>query len=410
LDKSLSANQANQELEADFSREEVLLLKSIREALRGRRLDQDQDQEWLQDIDWKKLVDLAFENRAASLLAYSLAEVDLIPDQQKSILKQFYFRTAQRNLRMKVGLKKILRTLETEGIQVILMKGVALAYSLWPNMALRQMHDIDLMVRREDVIAADRSLRALGFQSDLWEHPMEWYLQHEKNLPYYWQRDEDILVELHFSCFFPNYVFRFQIETFWKESRPVAFDEVPARVFCPEHLLVHLCLHVSCDHFLGDNMRSLMDIALLTCQDRHTLSWDKFVQFTAENRLERLVYFPLFVARKYIGARIDPEYEERISTRTGWTAVERRLLAKVWRDFSLSAGKAEFRNVNTVKKTLRRIAQEILWRREANLATACARFLVPSRGFMADPPSTFEYLQESVLRIPRVIWKALNWK
>ena len=90
--------------------------------------------------------------------------------------------------------------------------------------------------------------------------------------------------------------------------------------------------------------------------------------------------------------------------------MQRRLLAKFWRDFLLSTDQAEFRNVNTVKKALRRIAREILWRREVNLATACARLLVPSRGLMTDPPSTFEYLQDSVLRILRVIWKALHWE
>lgn len=59
-------------------------------------------------------------------------------------------------------LRTVLSTLAANGIPVLIMKGAALAYDLYPGPELRPRADVDLLVSRKDVAAAIATLKALG--------------------------------------------------------------------------------------------------------------------------------------------------------------------------------------------------------------------------------------------------------
>lgn len=70
-------------------------------------------------------------------------------------------------------LHDILTRYRTAGVQVMLLKGAALAYLTYPDPSLRPMRDIDLLVRKSDALNAKRVLGELGFDvpaSDDFEH------------------------------------------------------------------------------------------------------------------------------------------------------------------------------------------------------------------------------------------------
>jgi hypothetical protein len=51
-------------------------------------------------------------------------------------------------------------------VDVLRLKGVDLAHRVYPTPALRDMGDVDLLVRRRDALAADAALRALGYEAE----------------------------------------------------------------------------------------------------------------------------------------------------------------------------------------------------------------------------------------------------
>ena len=390
----------------DFDSEELLLLTSIREVIKGRQLDPVEHSLFFRKIDWQRLLDLAFENRVAALLHYSLEKITLVPDKQKRILRGFYVETAQKNLRIKATLSRILRSFKEEQIDVILLKGVVLAYNVWPNPAIRQMHDIDLMVPKQDVVGADRALRSMGFVTGSWDHSLEWYLEHFKDLPYYSLPDSDIFIELHHSWFQPHPFLKLDTEHFWGSSKRINFAGEPAGVFSPAHSLTHLCMHVSCEHFLGDNMRSLIDISLLVRQDFGSLDWKQFLDIVIENGLERLAYFPLYLSRKYLNGEVDFESLHLLEERLGLSPMQRGLISKVGRDFLFKADEKEFGSVGSQNRVLRRLAREILWGRRSSIITAAGCLLLPAP--QLTPLSFYGSVRKSALRILSYMGKGLS--
>jgi hypothetical protein len=60
-------------------------------------------------------------------------------------------------------LRRLLDQLSTAGIAALLLKGAGLAYTLYPSACLRPREDADLLIRRPDLDAAERSLTASGW-------------------------------------------------------------------------------------------------------------------------------------------------------------------------------------------------------------------------------------------------------
>ena len=79
----------------------------------------------------------------------------------------FYFATARRNLLAFNALARVIEHLNAHGIPNILLKGVALALTLYKNEALRPMGDVDLLVRWDDVPRTVELLRELGYTTPI---------------------------------------------------------------------------------------------------------------------------------------------------------------------------------------------------------------------------------------------------
>ena len=80
-----------------------------------------------------------------------------------SLLRMARYREQLRSERYQAILHQALSTLSTGGVQVILLKGAALANTVYPEPALRHCHDIDLLLQPSDVPQAVNLLLAKDF-------------------------------------------------------------------------------------------------------------------------------------------------------------------------------------------------------------------------------------------------------
>jgi len=74
-----------------------------------------------------------------------------------------YYETLARNTVLLQELERILAAFEKAGIAVIVLKGAALAQTVYEDIGLRPMSDIDLLVRPEDVWRATHLLQRLEY-------------------------------------------------------------------------------------------------------------------------------------------------------------------------------------------------------------------------------------------------------
>ena len=97
---------------------------------------------------WDALTDLAIHERVAPLLSQQLEAPDDVRDGARQKLRGELYNTCAFNL---VLYRELARLLEGAPGEVVILKGAALATSMYDDPAHRPMSDIDVLVRREDL-------------------------------------------------------------------------------------------------------------------------------------------------------------------------------------------------------------------------------------------------------------------
>ena len=116
-------------------------------------------------MSWDQLCDATLRHGVGPLLYAELKErgADDIPAPLLHSLRGQYFANLARNILIYHELRAILELFWSEGLQAILLKGAALAGTVYPNIALRPMSDVDLLIRVHDLPWVQEMLTARGY-------------------------------------------------------------------------------------------------------------------------------------------------------------------------------------------------------------------------------------------------------
>ncbi len=103
-----------------------------------------------------RLLPFIYKKLSGSLTNNEIAEIDLL----KGIWKKSYFENA---LQMK-NILQVVQLLEKNNIEVVLLKGMANALSLYDDLGSRPMSDIDILINQAHLISVDGILREHGWK------------------------------------------------------------------------------------------------------------------------------------------------------------------------------------------------------------------------------------------------------
>jgi hypothetical protein len=109
-------------------------------------------------------------------------------------------------------------------------------------------------------------------------------------------------VEPHWSIAHPTSPFKLDVAGLWARARPAVIAGVDVLALSPEDLLLHLCVHMSHKHSLGQGLGPLCDIAETVC--RGDMDWAQVAERTREWRAARYVGLTLCLARSMLGAGV----------------------------------------------------------------------------------------------------------
>lgn len=159
------------------------------------------------DINWDNFVRIANENGVLALSLHNLLQsghLSRIPVRTLETMQTGYYKSMARNAFLYDNLGEIAALAATGNIVIVLLKGIALDKAAYGNKGLRQMNDIDILVRREDAIPLRKLLFANGFRSMPIISPL-----HERILPSYGKHLPEmdkggIVAEIHFRLFDRN--------------------------------------------------------------------------------------------------------------------------------------------------------------------------------------------------------------
>lgn len=169
------------------------------------------------------------------LLAYALEKhgVELTSD-DRSLLRMARYREQLRMERYFAIMQQSLDLLRSHNIEIVVLKGAALAQTAYPDPTLRHCHDIDLLIHPRDLRRATDLLLQHGYRHSSSRSSLDQavalgdvQLDHASGLP----------VVLHTRLFRQEF-FDAPFDDFWRHT--VTLGEGPQRMLAPEWALVHL--------------------------------------------------------------------------------------------------------------------------------------------------------------------------
>jgi hypothetical protein len=121
-----------------------------------------------QIADWKYFSTLANEHGVAALVWHNLEKLGLhseVPEGVVTFLRYANLMSLSRNTFNSEAVREALHALNSESIKTVILKGLALENTVYGNVGLRQMSDIDILMRREECLTAREILHGIGYES-----------------------------------------------------------------------------------------------------------------------------------------------------------------------------------------------------------------------------------------------------
>jgi hypothetical protein len=254
-----------------------------------------------EDIDWERLLALAAKHRLLPLLYTRLQELDgaRIPEAVMVRAQSAYYASLRSNVLLQHELAQIVGSLHEEGVEVIVLKGGALAWTVYASPALRPMVDLDLLVRPEHIERVGRVLEALEFHRSESLAARMVPFQERFGGGAMWIREGDgrmtgldvqhDLVGVDWC----RQAFPIEADALWEAARPLDLGGTLAKQLSPADALIHLCLHPPLHHGYTWPLIGYVDIDRLIYQAGSDLSWTDLLERVRRFRVKTIVYWGL---------------------------------------------------------------------------------------------------------------------
>lgn len=268
--------------------------------------------------NWPWLIDVAELERATRVAWDRFRSLGVQPRHVASGIRMEHLATiaAFRAEHLRARLSETLAILAREGIDVVLLKGAALATTIYPSFIDRPMGDLDLLVAPEDAERAHVAARAAGWTWDAATFPRARYAGHHHLPPLDDAAGTGVRLEVHTGIAIDGHPFALTLADMRTRWRRVQIGEASAFVPCPEHLLLHEAVHFAWSHVLSFGAwRTSRDIQLLAL--RGAIDWDLFVEECRQHRAESCAYWTLVLARLLSGAQVPDSVLERTRPQIG---------------------------------------------------------------------------------------------
>jgi len=262
------------------------------------------------DVDWEYVFLLARRHAVVPLLYVQLERhaSDVVPHEFLRKLKQQYLENSARNTVLTAELCRLIGLFADAGVEAIPYKGPALAAFAYDNLALRRFVDLDVIVKKSDVLKAREILLSQGYAptKSLSLEQQELLLRTQHNIQF--ARDNRrLIVELHWEVAPHLFASSLSAEQLWQHLETIDINGTQVKTLAADDLLFSLCVHGS--RHLWERLSWICDVAELI--QRRTFNWTGLLERAATADTERMFLLGLFLAEKLLDARLPPEVKQR---------------------------------------------------------------------------------------------------
>ena len=227
--------------------------------------------------DWPGVAQAADREGIAPLLYAALKALGRAaepPPADLQRLRHAYLRADTGNWMAYEELAALLPLLAEAQVPVVLLKGSALAATLYPEPGLRPLGDVDLLIPRDAMHRAGALLEARDYREEA-EVTQGFGARYLQEKIYMRRAGRPSQVDLHWHLTsMPYYRRRIPIAWFWERTARQAVAGTQALVFEPEAQLLHLSLHFALHHW-AERLLWSFDLALLLARSGSDLDWEE---------------------------------------------------------------------------------------------------------------------------------------
>jgi Uncharacterised nucleotidyltransferase len=216
------------------------------------------------------------------------------------------------NLFLERELQNVLRTFKEAGIRLLLFKGPALAYTVYPQPHLRTYHDIDALIHPDDLSRAHDVLTQVGYT---------FYEEFETNAVdsersgynYILKRADswlEVLIELHTAFHASEIGTIFNVEALWERAQAISVLGEPTLTLGTVDHLLYLCWHYRFHGFT--RLLWLYDLVVMLRATGTQLDWNEVVRTAQEQHLVATLYYCLSWCRDLFDVAIPAEIHAKL--------------------------------------------------------------------------------------------------
>ncbi len=289
--------------------------------------------------DWDQLIALSSRHGVMPLLYRSLSQIDrqLVPQEQKARLRMLYMQNAARNIRLTRELLRLIDLFNEKGIQAIPFKGPTLAQAVYGDITLRMFSDLDIIVRKQDVLRAKEILLTEEYRPEfqLNSDQEKWLLK--SNCEYnFHNKVRGANVEVHWQLAWSGHNLGFDTEGFWSRACEMIIDDKKVSTSSPEDLLMVLCIH-GAKHCWCDNvLKMTCDVAGLINKNNN-LNWDNMESFACSLRAKRIFLLGLKLARDIFGVNLQEGLSDEIDSDHAVKALTKNISRHLFSDSQIKS-------------------------------------------------------------------------
>ena len=267
------------------------------------------------DIDWEYLFLIARRHAVLALLYKQLDQhaSDLIPQEHLARLKKHYLENSARNTLLTAELCSVIDLFAAHGVEAIPYKGPLLAIVAYDNLASRRFVDLDVIVKKSDVLKArDLLLTHRYTPTKSLSLPQQQLLLRTQHNMQFSRDNHRLILELHWEVAPHLFASSVSADKLWTNLVTVDLNGTKVNAFSPEDLLFSLCVHGS--RHLWERLSWICDIAELI--SRHHLDWRSLLHRADTSNSDRMFLLGLLLAQKLLNAPLPNEVKQRFDNDT----------------------------------------------------------------------------------------------
>jgi hypothetical protein len=256
-------------------------------------------------LHWDSLLAKARLQRIEPLVAHHLMSselCELVPLHVLEKVRNIYYSNLARNVLLQNELSHLLPIFHQECIAVIVLKGAALLGSIYQDISLRPMLDLDILVKPEHLDRTEAIALSQGYIQVVSAKTRDEAKNSWHQLPYLVHREKKIVLEIHQHFVDSDYPHQFDMKGFWDRALPLKMYGNNALTLAPEDMLIHLSIKFLLDRrYHSDNaLGQLCDISEVIRYYCDSLDWNLLVKNAEECGIKSGIHFALLTCQQLL--------------------------------------------------------------------------------------------------------------